>query len=281
MHKNGRKAAGSYAKSHVSTKRLVDLLQDKKRLELYVNKHNYEKFSNKIVNALTPIADSFSESTLVRFYDSQMEGITLRELLELDRDEENSALPPNPTPRKSTAPKLRATSKRIVDNVPDPLDDIDVSLSRSKKKRPKLVEDTESLSEDDEDDTDDAGTFSKKRKVRPQDEDYDDDDDDDSNDDDDDDDDDDDTVEISKKRKFPKSPLYKHRNDLESRSIKSPKQKRVAWTSEEVEYLKKGVAKYGEGNWTKILKAYDFLSCRTSVSLKDKWRNLLKYDHMD
>lgn len=47
-----------------------------------------------------------------------------------------------------------------------------------------------------------------------------------------------------------------------------------AWTYAETENLLKGVKKFGIGKWKEILKHYEFSSHRTSVSLKDKWRNL-------
>ncbi|EXB29696.1 Histone H1 [Morus notabilis] len=54
----------------------------------------------------------------------------------------------------------------------------------------------------------------------------------------------------------------------------NPKQK---WTEEEEEALLAGVAKHGPGKWTIIIKDPDFahfLTHRTNVDLKDKWRNL-------
>ncbi|XP_016480326.2 single myb histone 1 isoform X2 [Nicotiana tabacum] len=54
----------------------------------------------------------------------------------------------------------------------------------------------------------------------------------------------------------------------------APKQK---WTSEEEASLKAGVAKYGVGKWSTILKDPEFatvLRSRSNVDLKDKWRNL-------
>lgn len=49
------------------------------------------------------------------------------------------------------------------------------------------------------------------------------------------------------------------------------------WTINEVVKLVEGVARYGAGRWSEI-KRLAFSSCpyRTSVDLKDKWRNLLK-----
>ncbi|CAI9272466.1 unnamed protein product [Lactuca saligna] len=53
-----------------------------------------------------------------------------------------------------------------------------------------------------------------------------------------------------------------------------PKQK---WTSEEEAALKAGIAKYGPGKWSTILKDPEFssvLHLRSNVDLKDKWRNM-------
>ncbi|XP_010416023.1 PREDICTED: uncharacterized protein LOC104701948 isoform X3 [Camelina sativa] len=50
-----------------------------------------------------------------------------------------------------------------------------------------------------------------------------------------------------------------------------------AWTLSEVTNLVEGVSKYGAGKWSEIKKhSFSSHSYRTSVDLKDKWRNLLK-----
>ncbi|KAG2548787.1 uncharacterized protein LOC120648608 [Panicum virgatum] len=48
------------------------------------------------------------------------------------------------------------------------------------------------------------------------------------------------------------------------------------WTAKEVELLVQGVSKFGVGRWTELKKKYFKTSIRTSVHLKDKWRNLLR-----
>ncbi|XP_029212911.2 telomeric repeat-binding factor 2-like isoform X2 [Acropora millepora] len=59
-------------------------------------------------------------------------------------------------------------------------------------------------------------------------------------------------------------------------NVKLPEVKhRKFWTAEETKWLEEGVKAYGEGNWTKILNAYNFVG-RTSVNLKDRWRTLHK-----
>ncbi|KAG9137108.1 hypothetical protein Leryth_011929 [Lithospermum erythrorhizon] len=54
----------------------------------------------------------------------------------------------------------------------------------------------------------------------------------------------------------------------------APKQK---WTAAEEAALRAGIAKYGLGKWSTILKDPDFstvLQSRSNVDLKDKWRNI-------
>lgn len=48
------------------------------------------------------------------------------------------------------------------------------------------------------------------------------------------------------------------------------------WSLEEMSNLREGVEKYGVGNWVSILENFRFQPYRNNVSLKDKWRNLVK-----
>lgn len=49
---------------------------------------------------------------------------------------------------------------------------------------------------------------------------------------------------------------------------------RAGWTTDETEELLKGVRQFGPGKWKMIMQHYKFAPHRTTVSLKDKWRNL-------
>ncbi|XP_054856582.1 telomeric repeat-binding factor 2 isoform X2 [Eublepharis macularius] len=53
------------------------------------------------------------------------------------------------------------------------------------------------------------------------------------------------------------------------------KKQKVRWTTEETEWIRAGVKKFGEGNWKAIFKAYHFKK-RTPVMIKDRWRTMKK-----
>ena len=48
------------------------------------------------------------------------------------------------------------------------------------------------------------------------------------------------------------------------------------WTETEEKNLLKGVETFGVGQWSNILKSFYFAPYRNNVSLKDKWRNMVK-----
>ena len=52
------------------------------------------------------------------------------------------------------------------------------------------------------------------------------------------------------------------------------------WTAEEEDAVRAGVHRHGEGKWSLILKDYGkvggVLEGRSSVNVKDKWRNMNK-----
>ena len=52
------------------------------------------------------------------------------------------------------------------------------------------------------------------------------------------------------------------------------------WDEPNVENLVQGVNLYGVGKWKKIHRHYSFSNDFTTVDLKDKWRNLIKYAHV-
>ncbi|KAJ8245615.1 hypothetical protein GJAV_G00272650 [Gymnothorax javanicus] len=70
---------------------------------------------------------------------------------------------------------------------------------------------------------------------------------------------------------FPKKPQRTKGTGAPKRTQEA----RRRWTAEESEWVRRGVAQYGEGNWAKIRDRYPFKG-RTAVNIKDRWRNMKK-----
>ncbi|CAD6212784.1 unnamed protein product [Miscanthus lutarioriparius] len=76
-----------------------------------------------------------------------------------------------------------------------------------------------------------------------------------------------------KRRTSPWNPMF-----FESRVSReyTRRKNNSRWTAKEVEILVQGVSKFGVGRWALLKQQFFKTSIRTSVNLKDKWRNLLK-----
>ncbi|KAH6833365.1 hypothetical protein C2S53_007170 [Perilla frutescens var. hirtella] len=76
--------------------------------------------------------------------------------------------------------------------------------------------------------------------------------------------------------------IRKKRDDnLTAEEISGRRKHHRLWTISEVRKLIEGVSQYGVGRWSRIKKLFFSASAhRTSVDLKDKWRNLLKASGM-
>lgn len=79
----------------------------------------------------------------------------------------------------------------------------------------------------------------------------------------------------AKRRAVRKDSLEEFKMPSERARHATGRRKKRYWNDEEIENLLKGVRKHGPGNWAKILSCYEFAPGRTSVDLKDKYRNLL------
>lgn len=88
----------------------------------------------------------------------------------------------------------------------------------------------------------------------------------------------DDDDEGKKKRatKKVKRDPYEFKVPGERARLAGGRRKKRFWTDDEIELLLEGVRTHGLGCWAKILSEYEFAPGRTSVDLKDKYRNLLK-----
>jgi len=58
-------------------------------------------------------------------------------------------------------------------------------------------------------------------------------------------------------------------------STASTRRRPNIWDTGEEMALYRGVRKFGQGQWAKIKLQYNFVD-RTSVDLKDKWRNMIR-----
>ena len=56
--------------------------------------------------------------------------------------------------------------------------------------------------------------------------------------------------------------------------------KKKVWPDQAVDDLLNGVNLYGVGKWSKVITAFSFPENFNNVKLKDKWRNLIKYNHV-
>lgn len=63
--------------------------------------------------------------------------------------------------------------------------------------------------------------------------------------------------------------------------IPEKKPKRVQWSEDEMDYVRDGVRRFGVGDWAQIRDYYPFAEAHnSSVSIKDKYRNMLKNGQM-
>uniref|UniRef100_A0A8D0L484 Telomeric repeat-binding factor n=1 Tax=Sphenodon punctatus TaxID=8508 RepID=A0A8D0L484_SPHPU len=63
-----------------------------------------------------------------------------------------------------------------------------------------------------------------------------------------------------------------NKNTIRASATSTKKQR---WTHQETEWIRKGVKKFGEGNWKVISRKFPFGN-RTSVMIKDRWRTMKK-----
>ncbi len=69
---------------------------------------------------------------------------------------------------------------------------------------------------------------------------------------------------------------YDSQNKARQSRRKGRRESYTRFSPSEQQNLLDGVARYGAGNWKKILSSYSFHSKRTAVDLKDKYRNILR-----
>ena len=69
---------------------------------------------------------------------------------------------------------------------------------------------------------------------------------------------------------------YQNSHSIHFRKAAGGVRKRAKWSPEEMALLERGIKECGT-HWTQILLGYNgFNHCRTSIDLKDKWRNMCK-----
>ncbi|XP_011079786.1 uncharacterized protein LOC105163216 isoform X1 [Sesamum indicum] len=90
------------------------------------------------------------------------------------------------------------------------------------------------------------------------------------------------TIQLEEEVKLKNVESYRNNSDEEVVTVPTAnggmrRKHHRPWTLSEVVKLVDGVAKYGAGRWSEIKRlAFASYSYRTSVDLKDKWRNLLR-----
>lgn len=88
------------------------------------------------------------------------------------------------------------------------------------------------------------------------------------------------TPRKSPSTKYVSTPSRSLRAVIERSKFSSARSRRIAWTADEEEVIRKEVMEEGNfGNWRYILDEYPhvFHKSRTNVGVKDKWRNMSKY----
>ena len=144
-----------------------------------------------------------------------------------------------------TAEDLRKTSKRLHEQVDDPLEEtrkIAATASLSLNEKKKSAHKTK-FDDDDDEEMEEAEA----------------------------------SVQLSA---VPPKPADADSKSSQEQSLKSPTsgspRKRKAWSIFEANAVKAGVVKFGSGNWTRIKAEYEeILEDRTTVMIKDKWRTML------
>ena len=87
-----------------------------------------------------------------------------------------------------------------------------------------------------------------------------------------------DTTALEEAAKKPRQPGVANRHSAYRKlagADDGSRKTRAPWLEEEVAALRLGVETFGEGKWAEIVREFaDVLVDRTSMDVKDKWRNL-------